>query len=353
MPRPRPVPLSRRALLGPLAAVALGVSGCGVRWVPGPEATPTAQPGPDDDAREAAVASSRDLLTLLSSAATGAEPLRTAALQGVQVVQAHLVALGGDPATPTPTGPATDAGTVADRLATGAGTVLALATSTGAVVGGATARLLVSLAASRAVLADAVAAATGTGPAPDPVPPTGEPTPAPPAPTTATTPAGPPTGEAENPGTAALQRALAGEHAAVHGYALVVARLPEPRRTEAAGDLQAHRTARDDLVDLLTARGATPVQAAAGYDVAAPTAQAALALAASMDERLATLYADVVAASTPDRDACGRAVLTAARRAHRWGSSVLAFPGSPELGEDGSPAPTTEPAGSPTTSRTP
>ncbi|WP_432545153.1 DUF4439 domain-containing protein [Kineococcus sp. SYSU DK002] len=181
------------------------------------------------------------------------------------------------------------------------------------------------------MLADAVATATGSaaGPVGLPV-----------APATAPPPA---TGPADESATGALQAALAGEHAAVFGFGLVVGRLAEPRRGEAAADLAAHRVARDDLVDRITAAGATPVRSAPGYDVDAPTAEAALALAASVQERLTTLYAAVAAGPTADRALGAAAAVTAARAARRWGSTVAAFPGLPGLAEDGSPAPAPTP----------
>nr|WP_246316004.1 DUF4439 domain-containing protein [Kineococcus aurantiacus] len=211
------------------------------------------------------------------------------------------------------------------------------------------ARLLTAIAASRAVLADAVAATTGT-PA-GAIPPTAEPGPtAAPASSPASTSARTPSPDGDDPATAALQAALAGEHAAVHGFALVAGRLTAPRRAEAVADLAARRVARDDLVDLLTARGATPVQAAPGYDAAAPTPEAATALAASVLDRLARLYADVVAVSAPDRALGARAVPACARDARRWGSTARSFPGLPELGADGPPTSTASPTASSTAS---
>ncbi|NAZ84309.1 hypothetical protein GTR02_21125, partial [Kineococcus sp. R8] len=55
----RPAATPRRAVL--TALLAGGLTGCGVRWVPSPEPTPTAPRGPDDDARDAAVADARSL----------------------------------------------------------------------------------------------------------------------------------------------------------------------------------------------------------------------------------------------------------------------------------------------------
>ncbi|WP_432563563.1 DUF4439 domain-containing protein [Kineococcus sp. SYSU DK003] len=341
MPRsPHP---SRRGLLTLLAGaplVAGGLSSCGVRWVSGTEPTPEPVRGPDDEAREAAVAEARALLHLLEPAAAGPAPLQAVAAQGVQVCRAHLTALGDEASGgTTATAAAPDAQAVVDRLTAAAGAAFTTAarSTAGEGLSGGVARLLASIAASRAVLAQVVATATGAVAGPV----AGE------APQATTTPSAAPTSSAgadpeaaSRPATVALQAALGGEHAAVHGYALVVARLADPRRTEAAGDLAAHRVARDDLADLLTARGVPPEQAAPGYDVQAPTADAAIALAAAMEDRLAGLYADVVAASAADREPAARALLAAARGARRWGSVVLSFPGMAELSEDGSPAPT-------------
>ncbi|WP_432513639.1 DUF4439 domain-containing protein [Kineococcus sp. SYSU DK001] len=341
----------RRTLLGSLLLAGAGLSGCGVRWVSGPEPTPTADPGPDDLARGAAVAGTRSLLDLLVPAASGPAPLRAAAEEGVRVCRAHLVALGADgtPA-PSPTSPsaapdaasdaAPDAQTVVDRLTAGATSALAAAAASPGAVSGGLARLLASIAASRAVLADAVATATGSAAGPVGLPPVAAAVASP----TATGPADPAADEPADESTVGpLQAALAGEHAAVFAFGLVVARLAGPRRTEAAGDLAAHRVARDDLVDRITAAGATPVRSAPGYDVDAPTAEAALALAASVQERLTALYAAVAAGPTTERALGAAAVVTAARGARRWGSTVAAFPGLPGLTEDGSPAPTATP----------
>ncbi|WP_380169914.1 DUF4439 domain-containing protein [Kineococcus sp. DHX-1] len=356
---------TRRALLGTLAlaVTAPALAGCGVRWVVGEEPTPTADRGPDDVAREAAVDDTLALLTVLDTAAGGPAPLQAVAAEAAQVCRAHLTALGATaPATPTATttttSPATppDAQVVADRLTqASAAAVTELAPAEGRGPGADTARLLVAVAASRAVLADAVAVATGavvrpaqgTTAAQDAG--TATPSPTSPAPTgAAATPS--PTGTAASTRVRALQAALAGEHAAVYAYALVAGRLTAPRRDEALADLAAHRVARDDLVDELAAVGATPVEAAAGYDVAAPTAAAATALAAAVEERVTALRADVVATAGTGRADAAATVLTAARAARRWGSTVLAFPGLPWLGEDGRAVPG---AATPSTAPTP
>ncbi|MEZ0163865.1 DUF4439 domain-containing protein [Kineococcus sp. LSe6-4] len=351
---------ARRTLLTAMTLAVPVLAGCGVRWVVGDEPTPTPERGPDDVAREAAVGDTVALLAVLDPAAGGPAPLQAVAAEAAQVCRAHLLALGGAGDAPGPANPAdapADAQVVTDRLAQAStAAVTQLAPAEGRAPGAGTARLLAAVAASRALLADAVAAATGSLVRSDQTVATGEDAgpdvPAPPADATppAPTPPGPtgsPTAAADPARVRALQAALAGEHAAVHAYALVAGRLAPPRREEALADLAGHRTARDDLVDELVALGAAPVEAAAGYDVQAPTAPAATALAATVEERVTTLRVEVVATAGPARaDAAGE-VVAAARAARRWGSTVLTFPGMPWLGEDGralpGPGPSTTP----------
>lgn len=320
-------PISRRtALTGGLAGagslVLAGLAGCGdVRFVTGPEATPTPERGPDDDARDALVADALDLL----GRATGVVAAQPAAQRVADACTAHLLALGEDGYTvATAAGPAaaTAAQDLADALGAAAGRALVLLTGTGA----ATARLAVSLGASRAVLLDGFAASVPVAAPAVAVP--GTPPPA-------TTPSAAASGGPEGPDVEALQAALAGEHAAVHGFGLVVGRVGPGRRDEALADLDAHRVARDDLVDLLLELGADPVEARAGYDAVAQAPEAATLLAAALEDRLAGVYADVVVAGPQDRATGATGVLRSARSARRWGSTVTAFPGIAELGEDG------------------
>jgi hypothetical protein len=335
VPRPAGPRTTRRAVLALTLTTALttGLSGCGVRWVTGTEPTPTPERDADDLAREATVEEALTLLTSLEAAATGADPLRAVASQAADTCRSHLAALGS-PAVATTPGVAdpVDAQAVVDALVATATSAFVTATATQNAPGGPVARLVASVATSRALLADTVAVATGAvvGEFPPPSP-TGA------SPTTSDAP-DPET--ATDPGIVALQAVLDGEHAAVHGFALVQARLAEPRRSEAAADLAGHRVARDDLTDLLEARGATPDEALPGYDVEAGTADSATALAATMDERLSTLWAAVVAASAPDRDLAARQLVEVARQARRWGSQLTAFPGMPEVGTDGLPTTT-------------
>lgn len=337
-------PLSRRTaltggLLGAGALVAAGLTGCdGVRFVTGPEATPTADRGPDDDARDALATDAHDLVGL----AAGVAAAQPAAQRVADACTAHLVALGVSDRGVLSV--AADESTVAqasqdlaDALAAAAGRALTLLDDTG----GGTARLAVSLGASRAVLLDGFAAAAGASAPGVAVPVTGSPTPSAVATVTDTPTSDAPAPEAttsdEDPATTALQGALAGEHAAVHGFGLVVGRVDEPRRARALADLDGHRVARDDLVDLLLDRGAVPVEALTSYDAVAQTPEAAGLLAAALEDRLAGVYADVVAAGTRDRVTGAAGVVRSARSARDWGSVVTAFPGLAGLAEDGTP----------------
>lgn len=325
---------TRRAVLTLTLSLPLvgGLSSCGVRWVTGTEPTPTPERDADDLAREATVADGLTLLVPLDAAAAGGDPLRTVAAEAATTCRAHLSALGES--TVTTRAPGTEVvqpQAVVDALVSTATAAFVTATATQNAPTGPMARLIASIAASRALLAQDVAAATGAVPGQFPPP---EATGAAATSTPATSP-----DSASTPSTAALQAVLDGEHAAVHGFALVQARLAEPQRGEAATGLARHRVLRDDLSDLLTSRGVRPDEARPGYDAQAPTAESALALAATMDERLTTLWAAVVAASVQDRDLGARELAEAARAARRWGSAPTGFPGMPEIGADGLPTP--------------
>ena len=101
--------------------------------------------------------------------------------------------------------------------------------------------------------------------------------------------------------------------------------------------LLAHATARDALRALLVGAGATPVAAEPAYALPVdPTdAVSAAELAASLEERLAAVYADLVAATNrlDLRSLAVDGVTTAARRVAQWRGSAPALPGLPETPE--------------------
>ncbi|MFJ9460071.1 DUF4439 domain-containing protein [Kitasatospora sp. NPDC101447] len=156
--------------------------------------------------------------------------------------------------------------------------------------------------------------------------------PAPPAPARAT--ASPSATPAPSPTPAALtalQNALGAEHAAVYGYGVVGAHLPgDSRLADARTAYAAHQAQRDTWQRLVAALGAAPTPAAGGYRLPFPVASAADAagLAAHLETRLTTVYADLVAAvPAPHRLTAADALRDCALRAHRWGAPDQPFPG--------------------------
>ncbi|WP_043266355.1 ferritin-like domain-containing protein [Streptomyces sp. CT34] len=129
---------------------------------------------------------------------------------------------------------------------------------------------------------------------------------------------------------AAVQAALAAEHAAVYGYGVVGGRIGAGRRTEAQSAYDAHRARRDALSRTVRDLGGKPQAAAAGYELPfpVPDATAAAHLAAELEDRLAAVYADLVrAAGGARRKEAAGALREAAVRSVRWRGSGVAFPG--------------------------
>jgi len=148
----------------------------------------------------------------------------------------------------------------------------------------------------------------------------------------------------------ALQAALAAEHAAVYGYGVAGAHLSGARQRAAARDWRIHQASRDALAAMITALGAQPVAAAAAYRLPfrVSSGRDAVALAAFLEDRVATAYLGVVALTeTRLRRFGARAVESAALRAAGWRGRTLAFPGL-ESPAPGRPAPGT-PAPGPST----
>jgi hypothetical protein len=131
---------------------------------------------------------------------------------------------------------------------------------------------------------------------------------------------------------AALQAALAAEHAAVYGYGVAGAYLSGTSRATATSDWLAHQVTRDTLEAMLRARGAQPVAAAAGYQlpVAVRTPAGAARLAVILEDRVAAAYLGLVALSDATVRRFGAEQLQAsAVRAAAWRGSTVAFPGLP------------------------
>lgn len=128
----------------------------------------------------------------------------------------------------------------------------------------------------------------------------------------------------------ALQAALAAEHAAVYGYGIVGARGGDQYARAATHDWNIHKAHRDQLIQLLRQRKATPVGSRAGYalpfDVDDP--KSAARLAAHLEDGVAAAYLQVVAVTDQKLRAMGAHMLRdATLRGARWGGSTAAFPG--------------------------
>jgi Domain of unknown function (DUF4439) len=139
---------------------------------------------------------------------------------------------------------------------------------------------------------------------------------------------------------AALQGALAAEHAAVYGYGVVGAILAGAGQagtgqagTGQAGaraDWTAHQVARDTLEAMLTRLGATPVAASPAYRLpfAVTGTASAKRLAATLEEGVTRAYLGLVAVNNPSLRAFGaQAMQTSANRATAWSGTTVAFPG--------------------------
>ena len=135
---------------------------------------------------------------------------------------------------------------------------------------------------------------------------------------------------ASSASVAALQGALAAEHAAVYGYGIVGAMLKGSEQADARSDWTAHRVARDTLEAMLTKLGATPVAASPAYALpfAVTSAKTAARLAATLEDGVTRAYLGLVAVSDQRLRRFGAmAMQDAAQRAASWRGSTQAFPG--------------------------
>ncbi len=131
---------------------------------------------------------------------------------------------------------------------------------------------------------------------------------------------------------AALQAALAAEHAAVYGYGVAGAMMSGAEQAAARADWNAHQVARDTLHALLAKRGVTPVAASAAYELPFPVtgATSARRLAAVLEDGVARAYLGLVAVSDLTlRSFAALAMQPPAERAAAWSGSTAAFPGMP------------------------
>ncbi|MFI9275881.1 ferritin-like domain-containing protein [Kitasatospora sp. NPDC052896] len=350
---------SRRTLLtaGTLAVAAL-LAGCTGGARPAP--APPVRADPDQPLRMRAVAASDALLERYAAVLAGPagadprlRPLRDETLRQRAALAAGLPG-GGSPSpsashpprpSGSPTGAPAPAPTLAalataerttaqDRLADltaaspGLARLLASVSAAGArhavLLGDRTALVVPPLAANTAAIVPGA---------------TASPSPVRAAPTTAST-----------GGTAALQAALAAEHAAVYGYGVIGAKVPPtgPAHDQAWADYTTHQARRDAWQRLLSAAGATPVQAAPGYQLpfAVTDAADAARLGAELETRLTAVYADLVAGSSGAvRLSAAAALRECVLTAQQWGTTSGPLPGLPETADSGPPTASAGPSG--------
>ena len=136
----------------------------------------------------------------------------------------------------------------------------------------------------------------------------------------------------------ALQKALAGEHAAVYLYGVVGGRVSVSaeaelwQRVDDAYTL--HRGRRDQLTAMVRATGAEPVAAEVSYELPNPatTPSQLRSAALTVEERSAALYADMVGSTSgANRQWALDALQDASVRQLGFGGEPEAFPGIGEL----------------------
>lgn len=129
---------------------------------------------------------------------------------------------------------------------------------------------------------------------------------------------------------AALQGALAAEHAAVFGYGAAGAHLTGSSLAAARQDWTRHRQARDTLAAMIARRGAQPAAAQAFYRLPFQVhdAASATALAGYLEDGVTRAYLGLVAVTDQQlRHFGAMAMQEAAQRAASWRGSTQAFPG--------------------------
>lgn len=131
-------------------------------------------------------------------------------------------------------------------------------------------------------------------------------------------------------GTAALQAALTAEQAAIYGYGVVGAHLSGTGLAAATADWTAHQVAANRLAALLQAAGVTPDSSSVAYKLPHPVATPAqaVALAAALEDQVASAYVALVADTRPAvRTLAARELRDAALRGATWRGRTAAFPG--------------------------
>jgi len=143
--------------------------------------------------------------------------------------------------------------------------------------------------------------------------------------------------EPEDEAVAALQTALATEHAAVWAYGLVSAFLPAELAAQVDEAAAAHRARRDATERMLTDAGVKPAPAEPAYRTPGPVTDdaEALVLAVTAETDTAAAWRSVIERGARGRSAALDALVGAAVRASRWRAAAgvptltVPFPGTP------------------------
>ena len=133
---------------------------------------------------------------------------------------------------------------------------------------------------------------------------------------------------------AALQKALAAEHAALHLYGLLGAQSSKSRQpvlfTQLSQAYEAHRSLRDRLTGLVSSKGAEPVAAGVDYEVPGRTTTASqiVDVARTIERRVTLTYGELVANTAGnDRRWAITALDASALREVAFGVAPVDFPG--------------------------
>ncbi|GGK83529.1 hypothetical protein Sme01_17610 [Sphaerisporangium melleum] len=140
-----------------------------------------------------------------------------------------------------------------------------------------------------------------------------------------------------------LNKVLDAEHAAVYAYGVIGARLSGGRRSFARAGFDAHRARRDQIRGLVIARGGTPSEPMAAYQLPFPVATAgdAARLAALIEDRVTAAYLELTA--VPDsalRRLAALAMQESTVRGFGWQPVIPALPGHPRPAPAASPTAT-------------
>jgi hypothetical protein len=136
----------------------------------------------------------------------------------------------------------------------------------------------------------------------------------------------------------ALQRTLAGEHAAIYVYGVAGGRVSDSAQPALAATLAdgyaAHRGRRDQLTAMVRAVGGEPVAAEAGYELPTPCRTPAEQREAVLvvEQRCAEVYAQMVGSTArANRQWAIDTLADTAVRILRCGGDAEPFPGVAEL----------------------